>query len=291
MPNTLIRYYIPLSVAVSLLAFGYARMAGMDIALVLLMTGLVTFLTAVALERRWPYHVDWNHSADDSKTDLISALVLLGLLEPLLKMLVPLMLAGMAGFIEPLGSVFPAHWPLWTQVLMVALAAEFLYYWSHRWHHHCRPLWWLHALHHGSERLYALNNFRFHPFNHILNHLIAMLPLLLLGVPQEAILGYIALTKPVVLLQHANLDFDSRWLNYVFSTNEVHRWHHSRVPAEANTNFGRGLMVWDQVFGTFRYSRSTPFYGQVGLFSNSRYPAHDTYLRQVLSVFSRSCCH
>jgi catechol 2,3-dioxygenase-like lactoylglutathione lyase family enzyme len=37
-------------------------------------------------------------------------------------------------------------------------------------------------------------------------------------------------------------------------------WHHSRLPAEADTNFGRALVISDQVFGTSAFGR---------MFSNS----------------------
>ena len=31
---------------------------------------------------------------------------------------------------------------------------------------------------------------------------------------------------------------------------ELHRWHHSRLVEESNTNYGQNLAVWDVVFGT-----------------------------------------
>jgi sterol desaturase/sphingolipid hydroxylase (fatty acid hydroxylase superfamily) len=31
---------------------------------------------------------------------------------------------------------------------------------------------------------------------------------------------------------------------------ELHRWHHSRLLRESNTNYGQNLIVWDIVFGT-----------------------------------------
>jgi sterol desaturase/sphingolipid hydroxylase (fatty acid hydroxylase superfamily) len=39
-------------------------------------------------------------------------------------------------------------------------------------------------------------------------------------------------------------------LNWFFSMAELHRWHHSTLLEESNTNFGQNLIVWDIVFGT-----------------------------------------
>ena len=30
----------------------------------------------------------------------------------------------------------------------------------------------------------------------------------------------------------------------------MHRWHHSRVVAESNSNFGNNIIVWDILFGS-----------------------------------------
>jgi len=114
--------------------------------------------------------------------------------------------------------------------------------------------------------------------------------LLLLGVPPDVLLGAVALTQPVVMLQHLNVHTRSGWLNYLFSTNELHRWHHSAEPREANSNFGSALVLWDQVFGTFRHHpEAQP--ARIGLFGDgSGYPAKASYLQQLLSVFTPACC-
>jgi sterol desaturase/sphingolipid hydroxylase (fatty acid hydroxylase superfamily) len=150
--------------------------------------------------------------------------------------------------------------------------------------------WWLHALHHGSERLYWLNNFRIHPLNYAINYVLAFAPLLLIGTPTDVVLGYLALTYPVLMLQHANLPLRSGWLNYVFSTNEVHRWHHADNPKDGDRNFGRALVIWDIVFGTYRYSPKGNDPAAVGLYQPTQYPAQSSFARQVSSMFLPGCC-
>ena len=47
----------------------------------------------------------------------------------------------------------------------------------------------------------------------------------------------------------AELDRVLRWL---VVTPDMHRVHHSDIPAETNSNFGFNLPWWDRLFGTYR---------------------------------------
>ena len=181
--------------------------------------------------------------------------------------------------------------PFFFQVITVTLLIEFGKYWSHRLHHLQPSLWWLHAMHHSSERLYFLNNLRFHPLNYFLNSIIGLAPAMLIGFSPNAILSYLVLTQPLVLIQHANIDFKSGRANYIFSTNEAHRWHHSTMSSEANSNFGNALLIWDHIFGTFRAPDGFSKEKRVGLFfSNTNYPAKSGYWLQIKSMFNPRCC-
>ena len=146
-------------------------------------------------------------------------------------------------------------------------------------------------MHHSSERLYAINNFRFHPLNYVINFLAGAVPAVALGVSPEAMLGYLAITQPILMLQHANIDLKSGWLNYLVSTNELHRWHHSSDSAEANSNYGNAIVLWDQLFGTFRYVKSGNTPDQIGLFdASAAYPSRSSYFSQMKSMFTAGCC-
>ena len=120
--------------------------------------------------------------------------------------------------------------PFARQLIGATLLIELGRYASHRLHHSVAALWWLHAMRHSSERLYAINNLSFHPLNYAINFAIGVVPAMLLGLSDEALLGYLAILQPVLMLQHANIDRKSGWANYVFSSNEVHRRNHSSLP-------------------------------------------------------------
>lgn len=290
MKNIISRSLLPGALLISVGSFLYARHIGANMELPILLSSLGALGLAMLLERYMPHQATWNVPQGDRSTDWVSFGLLAGAVQPLLKWLSPLAVVALYGTTEPASSVFPDSAPFALQVLLVTLLAEFGKYWVHRWHHTQPSLWWLHALHHGSERIYSINNFRVHPLEYALKHSLSMLPLMLLGAPADVLLCYIALTQPVQMLQHVNLPLRHGWLNYVFSTNELHRWHHSSQPEEGNSNYGSALVVWDQVFGTFHYPRGATGPASIGLFAASKYPARRSYWAQVLSMFGPACC-
>jgi hypothetical protein len=47
-------------------------------------------------------------------------------------------------------------------------------------------------------------------------------------------------------------------LRLLLVTPDMHRVHHSTDNAEANSNFGFNLSVWDRLFGTYRHAARLP---------------------------------
>ncbi|MFQ5566823.1 MAG: sterol desaturase family protein, partial [Paracoccaceae bacterium] len=78
--------------------------------------------------------------------------------------------------------------------------------------------------------------------------------------------------------QHSNVDARLGPLNWLVAGPELHRWHHSRIVRESNTNFGNNLIVWDALFGT-RYLPERQV-GVLGLL-NRAYPKD--FLGQTLA--------
>jgi sterol desaturase/sphingolipid hydroxylase (fatty acid hydroxylase superfamily) len=285
------RLLLPAAIVFSLAVFLAARALGGNLELAVAVPAALVLALAAWLERRTPFRADWLRARGDLRTDLTSAALLLALVDPALKWLLPVAAIALAGMaVVPASAAFPASWPFAAQVMLATLLAELGSYWAHRLHHAYPALWWLHALHHGSERLYTLNNFRLHPLNHAINQMAGLLPLLAIGTPPDALACYLALSYPVLMLQHANLPLRSGVLNYIFSSNEVHRWHHSCDPAEGDRNFGRALVIWDLVFGTFRYRPGDNAPAAVGLYRESSYPAGAGFWQQVTSMLRPACC-
>ena len=85
------------------------------------------------------------------------------------------------------------------------------------------------------------------------------------------------------MLQHANIDVRLGPLNRIFSMAEPHRWHHSRTLAEANSNYGSNLIVWDLVFGTFFLPSDREAPREIGIADLPRFPTG--YLAQLATPF------
>lgn len=253
-----------------------------------LMAGAALGLIALSLmlERVWPHDsAATDIPREEISGDIGSFVLIFLILDGALKWLTPFVVLALASIPDTLGL------SLWEQILLVFLWIEFAAWASHWAHHRYKPLWALHAMHHSTEQLYTLNNFRFHPFNHVLNHLAMILPLLWFGIAAEAILVYTALTLPVLLLQHSNIAFDFGRLNLLFNTNDLHRWHHSAKPAEGTKNLGRALVLWDQIFGTYLRPAGLNGPSKIGLFSASlSFPPASKYWAQLAWPFSPDCC-
>lgn len=283
------RYFVIAVFNLSAVALYLSYVCGVNLEVTLVMVSALTVGLAFILERKMPFRATWNINIGDLKTDLSSALILIVFVEPMVKVIIPLLIV--VGYAILGLSHFENAMPLLYQVIAVTLLMELGKYWSHRLHHSQAHLWWLHAMHHSSERLYFLNNLRFHPLNYIINAILGLAPAMLMGFSADAILGYLVLTQPLLLIQHANIDLKSSWANYIFSTNEAHRWHHSTLPSEANRNYGNALLIWDHVFGTFKAPNGFSNEKPVGLFSSSSsYPAQASYWLQIKSMFNLRCC-
>jgi sterol desaturase/sphingolipid hydroxylase (fatty acid hydroxylase superfamily) len=265
-------------VAVSALA---AYRLGMPPELIVMLAGAASFALTAGFERFMPYRGDWNRSQNDLATDITSFGVLAAIVDPALKIAGVAMMMWIAQAASPYTPhLLPATLPLAVQVAFAFLLIEFGKYWAHRWHHENPFLWDFHAMHHSVERLYALNNFRLHPINQSFSYFLGVFPIVLLGVPPEALLIYSAVAIAVSFFQHANIDLRFGPLGYVFSTNELHRWHHSTRLAEGNRNYGSVLIVWDLLFKTYFRSEAKRHPERIGIDDRS-YPKRG-YLKQVL---------
>jgi len=186
---------------------------------------------------------------------------------------------------EQLGrGPWPVGLPLVLQLALAAIVAEFGQYWWHRLCHEKLWFWRFHITHHSAPRLWWVNAGRFHPLDSVIQYSLSLAPLFLLGCP-PLVLGLLAtFTAAHGLFQHANVDLRLGPLNWVFSMAELHRWHHSRTIADANTNYGANIIFWDVVFGT-RHLPSDRVHqpSDVGFHGDTAFP--QTYLAQLATPF------
>jgi ornithine lipid hydroxylase len=287
--NSLSRWFLPLVITLNAVAFVIAQQLGISLEITVTLGSVLSLAAAWLLQRWIPLRDEWNAAHADTATDLTSMVVLLGLIDPLLKALGVAAALALAAQFSPLAQVFPDDLPFAAQVLLALLLLELGKYAAHRLHHAHPALWWLHAMHHSPERFTAVNNFRFHPLNYAINFSLSVLPMLLIGIPADVMWAYLALTQPVLMMQHANLNLRNPWLDNIFATPRSHLWHHDADERAGQLNFGSALLIWDHVFGTYRASKQQQPH-RIGLYAGSSYPAQSSYFAQLLSMFKPGCC-
>lgn len=208
-------------------------------------------LSLFALERVFPFERAWLLDDGQMWPDLLHTLMSKGGVQLWVFSSAVIGVAGQA----PATSWWPTDWPMWAQVLLTLVIAEFGLYWAHRLSHEWAPIWRLHAVHHSVTRLWFWNTGRFHIGNALTSIAFSAPLLWMLGAPGECLTWLSAITAFVGMLTHCNVAMRFGWLNYLFNTPELHRWHHSRVLSEGNRNYGENLMLWDQLFGTYLWPR------------------------------------
>ncbi len=210
-------------------------------------------LMIAILERFVPYRKDWNESRNDFGTDLIRTLVLLPFANKLCEFLLPFALYVPLSWIAQKmpGGLIESHFNIYWSFLFTLLLCEFCFYWLHKITHEWPSLWRLHEIHHAAERVYWANSGRFHFFDAVLGSIAYLLPLIVLGTSVKLAMIILVFAGVTGFLEHVNINFKAGYLNYIFNSAELHRWHHSEKEKESNNNFGRVLIVWDIVFGTF----------------------------------------
>lgn len=162
--------------------------------------------------------------------------------------------------------------PLWLRVLLAFSLADFGKYWLHRVSHE-RPWWWrFHAEHHAPSRVYSLNGVRLHPVNLLWNFTLDVAGPIAFGLDARSIVLLAVFGGTVSVLQHANVDLRLRGLHWVFSTPDLHRWHHSTDLREANANYGSTFIVWDVLFGTRRLPRERAAPAALGWADGASHP-------------------
>jgi sterol desaturase/sphingolipid hydroxylase (fatty acid hydroxylase superfamily) len=154
------------------------------------------------------------------------------------------------------GFALPA-WPTanqWLSCIAGFLLLDFLNYTVHRAQHAVPFLWRFHALHHSDIHVDVTTSVRHHPIEYLLTTGFYWLAVLALGIPAMIFLSYTLAVFAAAALTHGNIRFPGwleRALQPVVITLDLHLIHHSDVYADADTNFGAVLSIWDRLFGTF----------------------------------------
>jgi sterol desaturase/sphingolipid hydroxylase (fatty acid hydroxylase superfamily) len=250
------------------------------------LSAIVLFYGLIALlERAFPYRREWNRSHGDVWTDVFHLLFTGQGAQGLFFALASAPLIALSAWVTAsVGApLWPSSAPALVQLALALLLGELGHYVFHRLSHENSLVWRLHAAHHSAPRLYWLNATRFHVLDLFLLISFESLPLALLGAGADVLGPYLVFRAVYGQVQHCNVDMRTpRWLDWLWSSPGVHRWHHSTVSREGNHNYGAVLNVWDHVFRSF-LRPDRPFAGPVGIGQLPDFPRG--YLGQQLAPF------
>lgn len=207
----------------------------------------VAYGTAFYAERIAPFYDEWNdhHEHGDTKVNVLHTLIYeLSSINGVL--LIPLIV-----WLFPFQGLWPLAWPMWAQVILAFLVADFAFMMMHYLSHRYAPLWRLHAVHHGVGRLYGFNGVIRHPLHQSIDMIVGNAPLVIMGmpVPVALVLGF--LISVTLIVQHSNVDAKLGPLEGHLSIGRIHHLHHVNWGTEGDCNFGLLLTIWDKLIGTY----------------------------------------
>lgn len=210
----------------------------------------------VAAEALWPRRARVQPRAPRWTTNLA-----LGLIDAVLvRILVPVLAAGAALWAERQGIGLLNSLPEvavsgWLRVVAALVALDLVIYVQHRLFHRLTVLWRVHRVHHADRDIDATTALRFHPVEILLSMLVKIAAVVALGAPVVAVVLFEVILNGVAMFNHANLRLPAGLdgaLRLVVVTPDMHRVHHSVLPAETDSNFGFNLSLWDRLFRTYR---------------------------------------
>ncbi len=141
--------------------------------------------------------------------------------------------------------------PIWAQVIILMVTADFVLYWSHRAYHEVPGLWPFHAVHHSVEYMDWLASSRNHVVQTFSDRIMAIIPLYLIGADKAALDIYVAFAAFQAVYVHANVSLPTGFLKYIFVTPQFHHWHHSSQKPAIDTNYSVHLILFDVIFRTY----------------------------------------
>jgi len=143
--------------------------------------------------------------------------------------------------------------PVWGQLSIMFVIADFVQWNVHRLLHRVPWLWNFHKVHHSVKEMGFAAQFRFHFMETIVYKSIQYIPLAMIGFGIEQFFIVHMFSVFVGHLNHANLDWNYGKFGYVLNNPRMHIWHHAKeLPPQHRygMNFGLTLSVWDYLFGT-----------------------------------------
>lgn len=144
--------------------------------------------------------------------------------------------------------------PDWLSIITTLLVLDFAIYCQHIVSHKWPLLWRLHQVHHTDLEFDATTAVRFHPLEIMISMLYKVLCIVLIGANPWAVIAFEIILNGAATFNHSNISIPpaiDKKLRWLIITPDMHRIHHSTVPAETDSNYGFSISCWDRLCRTY----------------------------------------
>ena len=155
--------------------------------------------------------------------------------------------------IENIVAINIQNLPVWGQLLIMFVIADFIQWNVHRQLHKRPWLWQFHKVHHSVKEMGFAAQFRFHFMETIVYKTAQYIPLEMIGFGIQEFFIVHMFSVLIGHLNHANVGWNYGFLGYIFNNPKMHIWHHSKELPDSHPygmNFGLSLSIWDYIFRT-----------------------------------------
>lgn len=142
--------------------------------------------------------------------------------------------------------------PIWSQLLIMFIIADFIQWNIHRLLHKNKYLWEFHKVHHSVTEMGFAAHLRFHWMETVIYKSLQYIPLAMLGFGIQDFFIIHIVAVAIGHLNHSNLKITYGPLKYILNNPVMHLWHHAKkFPKDSHgVNFGLSLSIWDYLFKT-----------------------------------------
>jgi sterol desaturase/sphingolipid hydroxylase (fatty acid hydroxylase superfamily) len=247
------------------------------------------FFLVLLSEQFFPFKESWKGLGVEEIKDVVHSLLgtnLGTLLGSVFNTFIAAVIIGYSNILDGL-NLWPNHLHISVQVLLLIVLSDFGRYWQHRLHHRFKTLWLFHELHHSDKKLNVFKASRSHILERFLQQICMYLPLVIIGVNQDALYYFLMINSVLGLFTHSNMDIRCGWFENILMTPRNHKIHHSIDMIEGNSNFGSFTVIWDRLFGTFIHSSSLGDFDSIEV-GTAYLDGHETLYTQYFGPFIKA---
>ena len=234
----------------------------------LFVAGILVFFGL--MEAAFGYFTHSKRSKDDVLVESVNAFFLFVITKPIVMFLA----FNLMKLLFPSKEGAWANLPFWAGLTIFLLVDDCLQYWYHRSSHEYKWLWKWHRAHHAATEMGFLVSYRESIYFYMLMPNVWWLGVFTYfggGIPVAV---GIVLKQVIIISSHSLVTWDSffykrpalmpvlKVLERIFITPAFHHGHHavSKIDdiGHPNGNFGNMLSIWDQLFGSAKFTHAFP---------------------------------